>query len=113
MTGGGTRQGSLGNCLSLDLSEYFNHFIRHIDFTESYMVEYCLRRPSHQIDGKNVTVSKAEPQFDEEEVKEEEESEVKEEEGEEADGDEASGDQEGVKDAEAVMEVSKEINDVD
>ena len=105
MTGGGTRQGSLGNCLSFDLSEYFNHFIRHIDFTESYMVEYCLRRPSHQIDGKNVTVSKAEPQFDEEEVKEEE--------GEEADCDEASGDQEGVKDAEAVMEVSKEINDVD
>ena len=31
----------------------------------------------------------------------------------EEEGDEASGDQEGVKDAEAVMEVSKEINDVD
>ena len=52
------------------------------------MVEYCLRRPSHQIDGKNVSVTKAEPQFDE--VEETAEDETM--------NDEANGDQEGVDD---------------
>ena len=52
------------------------------------MVEYCLRRPSHQIDGKNVNVSKAEPQFDEVEESGEDENM----------NDEANGDQEGVDD---------------
>ena len=37
-----------------------------LDFTESYMVDYCLKRPSHQVDGKVLTVTRAEPEFEEE-----------------------------------------------
>ena len=64
------------------------------------MVEYCLRRPSHQIDGNSVTVTKAEPQFDEAEDTEEDEN-MKE---------EASNDQEGVDDNDKEAEA---MNNVD
>ena len=37
-----------------------------VDFTESYMVDYCLKRSSHQIDGSLVRLSRAEPSFDDE-----------------------------------------------
>merc|ERR1712079_622521 len=37
-----------------------------LDFTESYMLDYCLKRPSHQVDGKVLTVTRAEPEFEEE-----------------------------------------------
>ena len=92
MTGRGTHPGSSGNIhldstMNMNRSYYSNNF-SHIDFTESYMVEYCLRRPSHQIDGKNVSVTKAEPQFDEVEETAEDENM----------NDEANGDQEGVED---------------
>ena len=30
------------------------------------MVDYCLKRPSHQVDGKVLTVTRAEPEFEEE-----------------------------------------------
>merc|ERR1719232_661018 len=42
----------------------------HIEFTESYMVEYCMKRPSHQIDGTELIVTRAEPEFDEPEEEE-------------------------------------------
>jgi len=74
----------------------------HIDFTESYMVEYCLRRPSHQIDGNSVSVAKAEPQFDEVENTGEDEN-MKE---------EANNDQEGVDDNDKEKE-AETMNDVD
>jgi len=35
-----------------------------LTFTESYMVGYCIKRPSHQIDGHIVAVSRVEPVFD-------------------------------------------------
>ena len=81
-----------------------SHFciFSHIDFTESYMVEYCLRRPSHQIDGNSVSVSKAEPQFDEVENTGEDEN-MKE---------EANNDQEGVDDNDKDKE-AETMNDVD
>ena len=93
MTGRGTHPGSSGN-IHLDSTvnmnrSYYSNNSSHIDFTESYMVEYCLRRPSHQIDGKNVSVTKAEPQFDEVEETAEEDENM---------NDEANGDQEGVED---------------
>ena len=90
MTGRRTRLGNSGNIhldYTMNRSNYSKIF-SHVDFTESYMVEYCLRRPSHQIDGKNVSVTKAEPQFDE--VEETAEDETM--------NDEANGDQEGVDD---------------
>ena len=39
---------------------------RTLEFAEAYMVDYCLRRQTHQIDGNEVTVTKALPNFDEE-----------------------------------------------
>ena len=67
------------------LKSYFNVYLslnkrisRHIEFTESYMVEYCMKRPSHQIDGTELIVTRAEPEFDEPE----EEEDVKKEENE-------------------------------
>ena len=62
------------------------------------MVEYCLRRPSHQIDGNSVTVTKAEPQFDEAEDTEEDEN-MKE----EADNDQEGGTGAGNDDGDAVV----------
>ena len=41
---------------------------RYIEFTESYMVEYCLKRPSHIVDGNELQVTKAEPKFDDNET---------------------------------------------
>merc|ERR1712130_1047740 len=40
----------------------------YIEFTESYMVEYCLKRPSHIVDGNELQVTKAEPKFDDTET---------------------------------------------
>jgi len=40
----------------------------YIEFTESYMVEYCLKRPSHIVDGNELQVTKAEPKFDDNET---------------------------------------------
>ena len=90
MTGRGTSPGNLGESHATLISDqsHITHFFSHVDFTESYMVEYCLRRPSHQIDGKNVNVSKAEPQFDEVEEPGEDENM----------NDEGNGEQEGVDD---------------
>ena len=34
------------------------------------MVEYCMKRPSHQIDGTELIVTRAEPEFDEPEEEE-------------------------------------------
>jgi len=42
----------------------------YLEFTESYMVEYCLKRPTHLLDGNELQVTKAEPQFDETETQE-------------------------------------------
>ena len=44
---------------------------RTLEFAEAHMVDYCLRRHNHQIDGNEVTVSRARPKFDEDEDKEE------------------------------------------
>ena len=41
------------------------HFSSILEFAEAYMVDYCLRRETHQIDGNQVTVSKVPPKFDE------------------------------------------------
>ena len=35
----------------------------HLDFTESYMVDYCMKRPRHLVDGVQLTISRAEPDF--------------------------------------------------
>ena len=35
----------------------------HLDFTESYMVDYCMKRPRHLVDGVQLSISRAEPDF--------------------------------------------------
>merc|ERR1719266_887795 len=37
-----------------------------LEYAEAYMVEYCLRRLTHQIDGNEVTLSKTLPKFEDE-----------------------------------------------
>jgi len=59
-----------------------------LEFAEAYMVDYCLRRQTHQIDGNEVIVSKALPKFDEEDSMKPEEGDEDEVGGVKAGGDE-------------------------
>ena len=52
--------------LNAEFITLFLFYFSTLDFTESYMVDYCLKRPSHQVDGKVLTVTRAEPEFEEE-----------------------------------------------
>ena len=49
--------GSINTSLSLS---------RTLEYAEAYMVEYCMRRLTHQIDGNEVTLSKTLPEFEDE-----------------------------------------------
>ena len=56
----------MGCDLNSEFIILFLFYFSTLDFTESYMVDYCLKRPSHQVDGKVLTVTRAEPEFEEE-----------------------------------------------
>ena len=50
------------NLISYKYSSFMNieqFYFRYLEFTESYMVEYCLKRPTHLLDGNELQVTKS------------------------------------------------------
>ena len=45
---------------------YSLSFSRTLEYAEAYMVDYCMRRETHQIDGNEVCLSKTLPKFEDE-----------------------------------------------
>ena len=82
---------------------------RILEFAEAYMVDYCLRRETHQIDGNEVIVTKALPKFDEEEPEQEESGDVDDKDAVQDEGDHADVNEEKDSAEEVKEETSKEV----